>query len=92
LGVDGTLALIQTSSPARGHVFAKTGTDGFTDNLNDEGNVVDKGLAGFITGVHGHHVAFAFYINEMKGPHGEDTPHEAGQILGALAAATYLTL
>jgi PBP4 family serine-type D-alanyl-D-alanine carboxypeptidase len=91
MGVDGTLATIQRSSPARGKVFAKTGTDGSTNYLND-GGTIEKGLAGYITTRGGHHVAFAFYIGAMPGPHDEDTGEVAGQILGAMAAATYTQL
>jgi PBP4 family serine-type D-alanyl-D-alanine carboxypeptidase len=91
MGVDGTLADIQRRSPARGKVHAKTGTDGSTNYL-DEGGVVEKGLAGYITTRGGRHVAFAFYIGAMRGPKDEDTGEVAGQILGAMAAATYLNL
>ena len=91
MGVDGTLAEIQRGSPARGSVFAKTGTNGGTDYLND-GSVVEKGLAGYITTRHGRHVAFAFYLSAMLGPHDEDTGGVAGQILGAMATATYGSL
>lgn len=91
MGVDGTLAEIQTNSPARGKVFAKTGTDGSDDGLNG-GGVVEKALAGYVTTKSGRHIAFAFFISAMKGPHDEDTGHVAGQILGAMAAATYLSL
>jgi D-alanyl-D-alanine carboxypeptidase/D-alanyl-D-alanine-endopeptidase (penicillin-binding protein 4) len=91
MGVDGTLVNIQRNSPARGKVFAKTGTDDSTNDLNG-GEVVEKGLAGYITTQGGRHVAFAFYISAMNGPHDEDTGAVAGQILGAMAAATYLTL
>jgi PBP4 family serine-type D-alanyl-D-alanine carboxypeptidase len=91
MGVDGTLVDIQTQSPARGKVFAKTGTDGGDNDLNG-GSTIEKGLAGYITTRGGRHVAFAFYISAMNGPHGEDTGSVAGQILGAMAAATYLNL
>lgn len=91
MGVDGTLAGIQTKSPARGKVFAKTGTDG-SDNFLNGGGTVEKGLAGYITTRGGRHVAFAFYLSAMNGPHDEDTGHVAGEILGAMAAATYLNL
>lgn len=91
MGVDGTLVNIQRSSPARGKVHAKTGTDGSTNYLN-EGGVIEKGLAGYITTRGGHHVAFAFYIGAMRGPKNEDTGEVAGQILGAMAAATYTNL
>ncbi len=91
LGVDGTLADIQRASSARGKVFAKTGTDGSDDFLT-RGGVIEKGLAGYTTARSGKHVAFAFYLSAMKGPHDEDTGGVAGQILGAMAAATYESL
>lgn len=91
MGVDGTLVNIQRRSPARGKVFAKTGTDGSSNYLN-QGGIIEKGLAGYITTRGGHHVAFAFYLSAMPGPHDEDTGSVAGQILGGMAAATYLNL
>lgn len=91
MGVDGTLVSIQRGSPARGKVHAKTGTDGSTNYL-DNGGVVEKGLAGYITTRGGRHVAFAFYIGAMRGPKDEDTGEVAGQVLGGMAAATYLNL
>jgi PBP4 family serine-type D-alanyl-D-alanine carboxypeptidase len=91
LGVDGTLVDIARSSPARGKVFAKTGTDD-SDNYLNGGGVYEKGLAGYTTTRSGRHVAFAFYIGAMNGPHDEDTGHVAGEILGGMAAATYLSL
>ncbi len=91
MGVDGTLAGIQTHSSARGKVFAKTGTDGSDDYLTG-GGVVEKALAGYITTKQGRHVAFAFFISAMKGPHDEETGEIAGQILGAMAGATYQSI
>lgn len=91
MGVDGTLAGIQKKSPARGQVFAKTGTDD-SDNFLNGGETVEKALAGYITTRGGRHVAFAFYLSAMNGPHDEDTGHVAGEILGAMASATYLNL
>ncbi len=88
MGVDGTLVGIQRASPARGKVFAKTGTDESGNYLNN-GGVVEKGLAGYITTRSGRHVAFAFYIGAMNGPHDEDTGKVAGQVLGGMAGATY---
>ncbi len=88
MGVDGTLANIQKHSSARGKVFAKTGTDD-SENFLGGGSVIEKGLAGYITTRAGRHVAFAFYISAFKGPHDEDTGTVAGQILGAMAGATY---
>lgn len=92
LGVDGTLVNIQKKSPARGKVFAKTGTWGSQDYLNNVG-VVEKGLAGYMTTKAGHHVAFAFYLSAMQGKsEQENTGAVAGQVLGAMATATYESL
>lgn len=95
MGVDGTLFNIQNGSPARGNVFAKTGTWGSDNGLNDDG-LTTKGLAGFITTSHGRHIAFAFYINRMEGKHSvntaKDAAHTAGEFLGAMATAAYLKL
>ena len=94
LGVDGTLFNIQNHSPAAGKVFAKTGSWGSDDELN-AGGLVTKGLAGFMTTRAGHHVAFAFYINRMAGKSSvdlsKDATHHAGELLGAMATATYLS-
>jgi D-alanyl-D-alanine carboxypeptidase/D-alanyl-D-alanine-endopeptidase (penicillin-binding protein 4) len=91
MGVDGTLAKIQTSSPARGKVFAKTGTDGSSNPLRNA-QEISKGLAGYLTTSHGRHVAFAFYLDHIEGPANEDTGHVAGEILGSMATATYTNL
>jgi PBP4 family serine-type D-alanyl-D-alanine carboxypeptidase len=95
LGVDGTLFNIQTSSPARGRVFAKTGTWG-SQNLLDDDGLVTKGLAGFTTTRRGRHLAFAFYINRMAGKSSvdlrKDAAHYAAQTLGEMAADAYLLL
>jgi len=55
--------------------------------------MVTKGLAGYTTTKRGHHVAFAFYINRMGGKGSvdlsKDAAHHAGELLGAMATATY---
>lgn len=95
LGVDGTLFNIQNASPARGRVFAKTGTWG-SENLLDDDGLVTKGLAGYTTTRHGRHLAFAFYINRMAGKGSvdlrKDAAHVAGETLGEMAADAYLLL
>ncbi|HET6219500.1 MAG TPA: D-alanyl-D-alanine carboxypeptidase/D-alanyl-D-alanine-endopeptidase [Acidobacteriaceae bacterium] len=58
LGVDGSLAEIGIDSPARGKVFAKTGTF-----LDDKGNIGAQVLAGFIDARSGRHLAYALYVN-----------------------------
>ena len=57
LGVDGSLAEIETKSPARGKVFAKTGTF-----LND-GKIGTQVLAGYIDARSGRRLAYALYVN-----------------------------
>ena len=95
LGVDGTLFNIQTTSPAKGKVFAKTGTWS-SGNALDDGELVTKGLAGFMTTSHGRHLAFAFYINRMAGKPSvdlsKDAAHAAGELLGSMATAAYESL
>ncbi len=95
LGVDGTLFNIQTGSPAKGKVTAKTGTWG-SENLLDDDGLVTKGLAGYVTTRSGRHLAFALYINRMAGKSsvnpGRDAAHYAGQTLGEMAADAYLLL
>lgn len=97
LGVDGTLFNIQTTSPAKGHVFAKTGTFGWPNLLGGPDHVmISKALAGYTTTKRGHHVAFAFFIDRIEGPQSvdtsKDTAHDAGELLGAMATATYISL
>lgn len=89
LGVDGTLATIQTESAARGKVFAKTGTDGFENYLTG-GGVVVKGLAGYVTTRAGRHLAFCIYVGNAVFPHGVNGSEAAGQLDGAIANAIYL--
>lgn len=92
LGRDGTLAEIQTNSPAAGHVFAKTGTFASMDMLNHRLMLNGKGLAGYMTTLQGQHLAFALYVNHVALP--LDKPNAAqetaGQALGEIAAAAYL--
>ena len=96
MGVDGTLFNIQNDSPAAGKVFAKTGTFGVADALNNDGMVTAKGLAGYMTTRSGHHVAFAFYINRTSGSFSiydaKDIAHQNGELLGAMATAAWLSL
>ncbi len=96
LGVDGTLFNIQNDSPAAGKVFAKTGTFGTGNQLNDNEMITAKGLAGYMTTRSGHHVAFAFYINRTQGKgsiyDAKDIAHTNGELLGAMATAAWLSL
>jgi PBP4 family serine-type D-alanyl-D-alanine carboxypeptidase len=58
LGVDGSLAGVGTDSPARGKVFAKTGT--FLDQSGIRAQVV----AGYIDALSGRRLAFALYVSD----------------------------
>jgi D-alanyl-D-alanine carboxypeptidase/D-alanyl-D-alanine-endopeptidase (penicillin-binding protein 4) len=94
LGVDGTLYDVQQNSPARGKVFAKTGTAGRQDLLNNR-LLFMKALAGYVTTRKGHHVAFAFSVNRLPVriismyPE-KDGYHHSAELLGSMATATYL--
>ncbi len=50
-------------SPARGQVFAKTGTLFFKNLLNDRYLVTSKALAGYMTTSKKKNVAFAVFMN-----------------------------
>jgi D-alanyl-D-alanine carboxypeptidase/D-alanyl-D-alanine-endopeptidase (penicillin-binding protein 4) len=89
LGRDGTLAKIQTQSPAAGHVFAKTGTFVNNDALNRSFLVAGKGLAGYITTAGGQHLAFAAYFNNVSVPTADKGVEAVGQALGEIAAVVY---
>ena len=93
LGKDGTLAKIQVSSPAAGHVFAKTGTFGSGDRLNARQMLNGKGLAGYVITKSGRTIAFAAYVNHTALPDDPDAAQNvAGQALGEIAAAAYETM
>src|SRR5713101_5831583 len=90
LGKDGTLAKIQTTNPAAGHVFAKTGTFGSEDRVNGKFMLNGKGLAGYVITASGQKVAFAAYVNHVSlPPDPESAQTVAGQALGEIAAAAY---
>jgi PBP4 family serine-type D-alanyl-D-alanine carboxypeptidase len=58
LGIDGSLAETGTALPARGHVFAKTGT------TVAEGALKAQVLAGYIDAKSGRKLAFALFVND----------------------------
>jgi PBP4 family serine-type D-alanyl-D-alanine carboxypeptidase len=96
MGVDGTLFNIQNDSPAAGKVFAKTGTFGGENELNQNEMITAKGLAGYMTTRGGHHVAFAFYINRDQGTGSiyddKDITHTNGELLGEMATWAWMSL
>lgn len=90
LGKDGTLAKIQTDSPAAGHVFAKTGTFGSEDRLNSKLMLNGKGLVGYVITKDGKKLAFAAYLNHLTLPPDMEAAQTiGGQTLGEIAAAAY---
>ncbi|HVJ85958.1 MAG TPA: D-alanyl-D-alanine carboxypeptidase/D-alanyl-D-alanine-endopeptidase [Caulifigura sp.] len=84
LGGDGTLGTIGVDSPAKGKVFAKTGTLYWDNLLNDRTLLTAKGLAGYIDAQSGRPLAFAFFVNMTHLPNSEATARE-GKTLGRLA-------
>jgi N-acyl-D-amino-acid deacylase len=90
LGRDGTLAKIQTTNPAAGHVFAKTGTFSSEDRVNDKLMLNGKGLAGYVITGSGQKLVFAAYVNHVSlSPESASAQTVAGQALGEIAAAAY---
>jgi D-alanyl-D-alanine carboxypeptidase/D-alanyl-D-alanine-endopeptidase (penicillin-binding protein 4) len=84
LGVDGTLAsVVPKTSPARGKVFAKTGTWIWTDVMNDRSLLRSKAVAGVMTTRGGRELYFAIYVNEVPLPSGVGSTR-AGKTLGKL--------
>lgn len=84
LGVDGTLAKAASSdSPAKGKVFAKTGTLVWDNLLVDRGLLTSKALAGYMTTASGRKLAFAAFVNGVHMADGVDTKR-VGRDLGTL--------
>jgi len=88
MGKDGTLWDIQTESHAAGHVHAKTGTLGGSDLLRHSLMITGKGIAGYIDRKDGRRLAFAAYLSMVDGDP-ETIAHQAGNVLGEIAAAAY---
>jgi PBP4 family serine-type D-alanyl-D-alanine carboxypeptidase len=89
LGVDGTLAdAVPADSPARGQVFAKTGTYGDADLLNDRVILRSKSVAGVMTTAGGRNLAFAIFVNEVPLPKGVE-PAREGKVIGKLCEIIY---
>jgi len=91
LGKDGTLVKIQTTSPAAGHVHAKTGTYGTYDALNKKLMITGKGLSGYMDTASGQHLILALYVNmvSVSLEDADAAQKVAGEALGAIAAAAY---
>lgn len=81
LGVDGTLAtVVDKDSPAKGKVFAKTGTLIWVDGANGRTMLRSKALAGAMTSKDGRELFFAAFVNDVPG----GTAVREGKVLGRL--------
>jgi serine-type D-Ala-D-Ala carboxypeptidase/endopeptidase (penicillin-binding protein 4) len=85
LGVDGTLAkAVGKDSPARGKVFAKTGTLYWENTGGGAYLLTSKALAGYATAANGRELAFAMFVNNLPVADGETAPRRIGETLGKL--------
>ncbi|WP_308466225.1 D-alanyl-D-alanine carboxypeptidase/D-alanyl-D-alanine endopeptidase [Rathayibacter soli] len=94
LGVDGSLKDVQTSSPARGKVMAKTGTVADLDRLNGRLTVQTKSLAGFFQAADGSWQVFNVVVNNVvvNNAGGDATVQpilDANDDVGAIAASLW---
>jgi N-acyl-D-amino-acid deacylase len=90
MGRDGTLAKIQTDSPAAGHVFAKTGTYLIGNSLNKNLMVTGKGLSGYMETKSGKKLVIALYVNNVGVPEDPELVQKiVGGALGEIASAAY---
>ncbi len=84
LGVDGTLVdAVGKDSPARGKVWAKTGTLVWTDVMNDRQLLTSKALAGTLRTAQGRTLIVAMFVNNVPLPRGVNSTRE-GKALGKL--------
>jgi serine-type D-Ala-D-Ala carboxypeptidase/endopeptidase (penicillin-binding protein 4) len=89
LGVDGTLAeTVDASSPAKGKVFAKTGTLIWYDSVNERYLLKSKALAGTMTTKAGTPLFLAMFVNNVPLPDGVGAIRE-GKIMGKLCEVIY---
>lgn len=86
LGVDGSLADVQSDSPAAGRVFAKTGTLLGGDSFNNRYRLATKTLGGVMDTAKGRHLAFTVIMNQGF-TDDIDGVFTANDDVGAVAAA-----
>ncbi|MCU1476258.1 MAG: D-alanyl-D-alanine carboxypeptidase [Subtercola sp.] len=85
LGIDGSLATVQTGSPAAGKVFAKTGSLLAFDEFNGRFRLITKTLGGVMETLKGRNLAFTIMVNQGFYP-GVDGVLEANNDVGKIAA------
>jgi PBP4 family serine-type D-alanyl-D-alanine carboxypeptidase len=88
LGKDGTLFDAQVTSPAAGHVFAKTGSALGIDPLSRSALLNAKALVGYLDAANGDRIAFAIYLGPTKIKDVGDL-EKIGDELGEIATAVY---
>jgi D-alanyl-D-alanine carboxypeptidase/D-alanyl-D-alanine-endopeptidase (penicillin-binding protein 4) len=88
LGVDGTLSGVGDDGPARGKVFAKTGTLVWFDAANERMLLKSKALAGTMTTKAGTALHFAMFVNNVPLPVSVG-PGREGKVLGKLCEVLY---
>lgn len=88
MGVDGSIATVQTGSPAAGKVYAKTGTLGGADLLNQRLRVETKALGGYIEAQSGRKLAIAIIVNQAMFGDLEGV-FAANEDLGKIATSIY---
>jgi serine-type D-Ala-D-Ala carboxypeptidase/endopeptidase (penicillin-binding protein 4) len=86
LGVDGSLATVQSDSPAAGKVFAKTGSLVGGDFFNDRIRLATKALGGVMDTESGRHLAFTIIVNQGFYPDINGV-FEANDDVGKIAAS-----
>ena len=72
LGRDGTIGDDEKSSPAAGHVYAKTGTVAAGDVAGARLTLLAETLVGYIDTASGHRVEFALYVTNSLLTHPDD--------------------
>ncbi len=88
MGVDGSVAEVQKDSPAAGKVFAKTGTLGAGDLMNQRLRVETKALGGYIEAQSGRKLAIAIIVNQAMFDDIEGV-FAANEDLGKIATSLY---
>ena len=81
-GVDGTLVdAADKDSPAKGKVFAKTGTNFWADAVNNRPLLKSKALAGVMATSSGRELLFAIFVNDVP-IKADMTIAKIGKVLG----------
>jgi serine-type D-Ala-D-Ala carboxypeptidase/endopeptidase (penicillin-binding protein 4) len=91
LGVDGSLTNVAVHTPARGLVYAKTGTLVGADPLTDRLLLQTKALAGYFRAADGSWRVFDLVVNNAGGAQDVQPVLAANEDLGDIAALLWST-